>query len=66
MSCGVGHRYGLEPALLWLWHRPATTTLIQPLAWGTYIFSKCGHKEQKKKDFVDVSRIITKVLMKEN
>ena len=22
-----------DPALLWLWHRPATTALIQPLAW---------------------------------
>ena len=33
MSCGVGSRHGLDPALLWLWCRPATTALIQPLAW---------------------------------
>ena len=33
MSCGVGRRCGLDPALLWLWHRPAATALIQPLAW---------------------------------
>ena len=32
MSCGVGRRCGLEPALLWLWRRPAATAQIQPLA----------------------------------
>ena len=33
MSCGVGHRYGSDLALLWLWHRPAAVALIGPLAW---------------------------------
>ena len=39
MSCGLGHRqglghrYGLDLALLWLWHRPAAVAPIQPLAW---------------------------------
>ena len=33
MSCGVGHRRGSDPALLWLWRRPATVALIRPLAW---------------------------------
>ena len=33
MSCGVGHRHGLDPALLHLWRRPAATALIRPLAW---------------------------------
>ena len=33
MSCGVGHRRGLDPTLLWLWHRPGATVQIQPLAW---------------------------------
>ena len=33
VSCGVGHRRGSDPALLWLWHRPATTARIRPLAW---------------------------------
>ena len=32
MSCGVGCRRGLDPALLWLWHRPAATAPIRPLA----------------------------------
>ena len=31
MSCGVGYRHGLDPALLWLW--PVAVALIQPLAW---------------------------------
>ena len=33
MSCGVGHRCGLDAALLWLWRRLVTTALIGPLAW---------------------------------
>ena len=33
VSCGVGRRFGLDPALLWLWHSPASTALIRPLAW---------------------------------
>ena len=34
MSCGVGHRRGSDPALLWLWCRPAAAAPIRPLvAW---------------------------------
>ena len=33
MSRGVGHRFRLGPALLWLWRRPAATAPIGPLAW---------------------------------
>ena len=33
MSCGVGHRPGLDPALLWLWYTLATVAPIRPLAW---------------------------------
>ena len=33
VSCGVGCRRSLDPVLLWLWHRPAATALIGPLAW---------------------------------
>ena len=32
MSCGVGHRCGSVPMLLWLWWRPAATAPIRPLA----------------------------------
>ena len=35
MSCGVGRRRGLHPALLWLWlwRSLAAVALIWPLAW---------------------------------
>ena len=33
MGYGIGLRHGLDPALLWLWHRPAAEAPIQPLAW---------------------------------
>ena len=33
MSCGAGHRHGLDPKLLWLWCRPAATAPTRPLAW---------------------------------
>ena len=33
MSCGVDHRHGLDPVLLWLWRRPEATAPIQPLAY---------------------------------
>ena len=29
----MGCRHGSDLALLWLWHRLAAATLIQPLAW---------------------------------
>ena len=32
LSCGVGWGCGSDPALLWLWHRPAATGPIRPLA----------------------------------
>ena len=28
VSCGVGHRHGLDPMSLWLWHRPTAVALI--------------------------------------
>ena len=33
VSFSAGRRCGLDPVLLWLWHRPAATALIRPLAW---------------------------------
>ena len=37
MNCGVGHRCGSDPSLLWLWCGPAAAALIWPLAWALYI-----------------------------
>ena len=33
MSCGIGHRCGSDPELLWLWCRLGATAPITPLAW---------------------------------
>ena len=49
VSCGVGRRCGSDPTLLWLWHRPAATTLIGPPTLGISICRECGPKKTKKK-----------------
>ena len=48
MSCGVGHRPGLDLALLWLWYRPAAVAAIRPLAWEPPCAPGVAHKRQKK------------------
>ena len=51
MSCGVGRRHGLDPALLWLRCRPVATAPIRPLAWETpYAVSVALEKTDKKKE----------------
>ena len=32
VSCSVGHRHSSDFTFLWLWYRPTTAALIQPLA----------------------------------
>ena len=49
MSCGVGRRRGSDPALLWLWGRPAAIVLIQPLAWEHQYAAGAAQKTAKKK-----------------
>ena len=59
MSCGVGHRHGSNPALLWLWCRPAAVAPIQPLGWeplyatGETLKKQKGKKEKKGKKKYD-------------
>ena len=49
MSCGVGRRLGWDPALLWLWCRPAATAPIRPLAWEPpYAAGAALDKEEKR------------------
>ena len=48
MSCGVGRRCGLDLVLLWLWCRPAATTLIWPLAGELSYATGVAPKRQKK------------------
>ena len=51
MSCGVGHRHGLDLALLWLWCRAVAVALIRPLAWEPpYATGAALKKKKKKKD----------------
>ena len=56
MSCGVGHRHGLDSSLLWLWHRLAAKALIQPLAWeipyATGAALKSKKQKKKKKNLI--------------
>ena len=49
MSCGVGHRRGLDPVLLWLWRRPAAIAPIRPLAWEPHGRGPEKTKDKKKK-----------------
>ena len=50
-SCDVGHRRGLDPALLWLWLRPAAAALLRPLAWEL-LYAAFAKKQKKKSLFV--------------
>ena len=47
VSCGVGRRWDLELALLWLWCRPLAATPILPLAGN---FHMPHVQPSKKKD----------------
>ena len=49
MSYGVGRRHGSDPALLWLWHRPAATALFRPLVWEPPYATSVALKRPKKK-----------------
>ena len=48
MSCGVGHRPGLDPMLLCLWCRPAAVALIHPLVWEPPYAAGMALKKKKK------------------
>ena len=50
MSCGAGCRRGSDPALLWLWCRPAATAPIGPLAWEPPYAAGAAQEIAKKKD----------------
>ena len=51
MSCNVGRRHRWDLALLCLWHRPAATALIQPLAWEPPCAMGGAPKRQTNKFF---------------
>ena len=49
MSCGVGHRSGLDSGLLWPSHRLAATAPIGPLAWEPPYAMGVALKTEKNK-----------------
>ena len=49
MSCGIGHRCGLDLALLCLWFRSVATAPIRPLVWEPPCAVRAALKRQKKK-----------------
>ena len=49
MRCGVGYKRGSDLALLWLWHRLATTALIRPLSWELPYSAAAALKRTKDK-----------------
>ena len=53
MSCGVGPRCGSDPALLWLWRRPAATAPIRPRAWEPPYAEGAALKKSKKENGMD-------------
>ena len=49
-SYDVGHRWGSDPALLWLWCSLAATALIGPLAWELPYDAGVALKKQTNKE----------------
>ena len=49
MSCGVGHRHGSDPEMLWLRCRPVVVAPIQPLAWEPPYAEGAALKNFKKR-----------------
>ena len=64
MSCGVGRRRGLDPALLWLWRRLAATAPIRPLAWEPpYAAGAAQEMEKRPKKKKNVGHICVELYL---
>ena len=50
MSCGVGCRCGSDPALLWLWRRPAAEAPTGPPTWEYPHAAGAAQEWQKDKN----------------
>ena len=48
VTCGVGHRRGSDPELLWPWHRLEATAPTGPLGLGTSICHGRGSKKRER------------------
>ena len=57
VSCGVVHRHGSDPELLWLWSRTVATAPIRPLAWEPPYATGVALKKDKRQKNPKKSRI---------
>ena len=57
MSCGVDHRHGLDPRLLWLWCRLVAITPVGPLVWEPPHARGAALKIQKTEKKKEISRV---------
>ena len=55
MNCGIGRRRGSDPALLWLWRRPAATLPIRPIAWESPYAAGVA-LEKKKMERINIQK----------
>ena len=64
MSCSIGHRCGLDPALLWLWYRQKNCSSNLPPSLGTPKCHRCGPRKKKKKKGYSKSLAIREIQIK--
>ena len=62
MSCSVGHKLGSDPALLWLWCRPAATAPVGPLVWESPYAAGVALKKKKKTKYKKISFLVVKTI----
>ena len=62
MNCGVGCKLGLDPALLWLWHRPGSTAPIRPLTWESPYATGAALEKKKKIDVILTKYIFSDIV----
>ena len=64
MSCSIGRRHGLDPALpwLWLWLWPAAAAPIGPLAWEPPHAAGVALKSEKRKQKTKTLQVVTSSL----
>ena len=62
MSCGAGHRCGLDPVLLWLWRGPVATALIGSLAWETPYAADAALERDKEKKNASFYKAMSKII----
>ena len=60
MSCAVDCRLGSDPALLWLWCRPAAIAPIRLLAWEPPYAAGAAQEMAQKKKFKKHTILCTK------